>query len=257
MKKVFASVLSIAVLFAGGCGAKKEEAAAPTAETETETTETTETAPAAVMSYADFMAAEMGSEVTVEAFVQGKQSWWEDAATVYAQDENGGYLFYGLACSEDDYKKLTEGQKIRVTGTKTQWPEGTGVIEIAEGTFEVVDGNWVAPVTDVTSSLGTDELVNYMNQKVGFNGLTVEDKGDGAAFYYNWDNSGTEGDDLYFDASLNGQKYTFTVESYLTASNSEVYNTVENLKVGDVIDMEGFLYWYEGMNPHITKVTVK
>ena len=36
-----------------------------------------------------------------------------------------------------------------------------------------------------------------------------------------------------------------------------VYNAVENLKVGDVIDMEGFLYWYEGMNPHITSVKVK
>ena len=167
------------------------------------------------------------------------------------------YLFYNMACSEDDYKKLTEGQLIRVKGTKTQWPEGTGVIEVAEATFELADGKWIAPVTDVTSALGTDELVSFMNQKVGFNGLTVEDKGDGHAFYYNWDNSGNEGDDLYFDASLDGKKYTFTVESYLTDSTTEVYNAVENLKVGDVIDMEGFLYWYEGMNPHITSVKVK
>ena len=29
------------------------------------------------------------------------------------------------------------------------------------------------------------------------------------------------------------------------------------LKKGDVVDMEGFLYWYEGVNPHITAVTVK
>ena len=27
--------------------------------------------------------------------------------------------------------------------------------------------------------------------------------------------------------------------------------------VGDKVDMEGFLYWYEGVNPHITGVTVK
>ena len=27
------------------------------------------------------------------------------------------------------------------------------------------------------------------------------------------------------------------------------------LQIGDVIDMEGFLYWYEGVNPHITSVT--
>jgi hypothetical protein len=30
---------------------------------------------------------------------------------------------------------------------------------------------------------------------------------------------------------------------------------VEALQVGDVIDAEGFLYWYNGANPHITKVT--
>ncbi|MBE6129954.1 MAG: hypothetical protein E7185_11875 [Erysipelotrichaceae bacterium] len=252
MKKVFASVLTLAVLLAAGCGAKQEEKPADTTD-QTADVEKSE----GVMTYADFMAAEMGEEVTVEAFVQGKQSWWQDTATVYAQDKDGGYLFYNLSCSEDDFKKLTDGQLIKVTGTKTQWPEGTGVIEIADGTFELGNGSWVAPATDVTSFLGTDDLVKYMNMKVSFAGLTVEDKGDGAAFYYNWDNSGTEGDDLYFDASLNGKKYTFTVESYLTDSNSEVYNAVENLKVGDVIDMEGFLYWYEGMNPHITSVTVK
>ena len=32
---------------------------------------------------------------------------------------------------------------------------------------------------------------------------------------------------------------------------------VKNLKIGDTVDMEGFLYWYEGVNPHITSVTVK
>ena len=28
------------------------------------------------------------------------------------------------------------------------------------------------------------------------------------------------------------------------------------LNVGDVVDLEGFLYWYNGVNTHITKVTV-
>ena len=56
--------------------------------------------------------------------------------------------------------------------------------------------------------------------------------------------------------SLNGQTYTFTVESYLCDSSTEVYSAVKNLKVGEVIDMEGFLYWYNGVNPHITSVKV-
>jgi len=65
------------------------------------------------------------------------------------------------------------------------------------------------------------------------------------------------GNDLYFNVSLNGQTYTFTVESYLCDNTTDVYNAVKNLKIGDTIDMEGFLYWYEGVNPHITSVTVK
>ena len=36
--------------------------------------------------------------------------------------------------------------------------------------------------------------------------------------------------------------------------DSEVYGAVKALNIGDKIDMEGFLYWYEGVNPHITSV---
>lgn len=51
--------------------------------------------------------------------------------------------------------------------------------------------------------------------------------------------------------------YTFTVESYLCGEGTDVYTTVTNLNVGDVIDVEGFLYWYNGAQPHVTSVTVK
>ena len=49
-------------------------------------------------------------------------------------------------------------------------------------------------------------------------GLTVEAAGKDAdgkdvAFLYNWDGSGSDGDDLYFNVSYNGETYTFTVES--------------------------------------------
>ena len=30
-----------------------------------------------------------------------------------------------------------------------------------------------------------------------------------------------------------------------------------DLKAGDVVDMEGFLYWYNGVNTHITAVVKK
>lgn len=208
-----------------------------------------------VMSYEEYMAAEYDTEVTVETYVQAKQSWWEDTATLYTQDEDGAYFIYSAACSEDDYALLEVGTKIRVTGYKSVW---SGEIEIIDGTFEIIDDGdtYVAEPIDVTEMLGTDGLIDYQNQLVTFTGMTVEDSGDGAAFLYSYDGSGTDGDDLYFNVSYNGQIYTFTVESYLCDNTTDVYAAVKNLQVGDVVNMEGFLYWYEGVNPHITSVEV-
>jgi len=111
----------------------------------------------------------------------------------------------------------------------------------------------VAPATDVTDELGTDALADYQNRFVSFKGMTVEAYDEsGAAFAYKNDVDKT--DDLYFKVSKNGQTYDFCVEFYLCGQDTAVYKAVEGLKVGDVIDMEGFLYWYEGANPHITSV---
>lgn len=207
-----------------------------------------------VMTYAEYMAADVDTQVVIEAYVQAKQSWWEDQATVYAQDKDGAYFLYNMACSQEDYDKLVQGTKIKVTGYKSEW---SGEIEIIDATFEIEDGSYIAKALDVTDLLGTDDLIKHQNEFVAFSGMTVEDSGDGAAYLYKWDGSGSDGDDLYFKVSLNGQTYSFTVESYLCDKTTDVYAAVKNLKVGDVIDMEGFLYWYEGVNPHITSVTVK
>lgn len=213
-----------------------------------------------VKNYDQYMAADLDTEVTIQAYVQAKQSWWEDKATVYLQDQDGGYFAYDMACSEEDYEKLTEGTCIRVTGYKTEW---SGEVEIMDGTFEFVDGadTFVSMPLDVTELLGTDELIYSQNQRVAFKGLTVapstvEGSDEEYAFLYNWDGSGEDGDDLYFNVSYNGETYTFTVESYLCDNTTEVYNAVKNLQIGQTIDAEGFLYWYEGVNPHITSVTV-
>ena len=209
-----------------------------------------------VMTYEEYVAADLESEVVVETYVQAKQSWWEDKATLYTQDKDGAYFVYNAACTEEEYNKITTGSKIKVTGFKAEW---SGEIEIIDATIELLDGNYVAEPLDVTTYLGLDELVDFQNQYVTFKGMTVEaagqdDAGNDVAFLYNWDGSGQEGDDLYFNVSLDGATYTFTVESYLCDSESEVYKAVKELKIGDKVDMEGFLYWYEGVNPHITSV---
>lgn len=207
-----------------------------------------------VMTYAEYVAAAIDDAVVIEAYVQAKQSWWEDKATVYAQDKDGAYFLYNMACSEEDYAKLVPGTKIKVSGYKAEW---AGEIEIIDSTFEIEEGSYIAPALDITDKLGSDDLINYQNQFVSFKGMTVEARDDGSAFNYKWDGSGVDGDDLYFNVSLNGTTYTFTVESYLCDSTTDVYAAVKALEVGQTVDLEGFLYWYEGVNPHITSVTVK
>ena len=252
-----------------GCAKKeepKEETADEAAEevVEEETEEAAEEAEeaatpeaGAVMTYEEYVAAPLDSPVTVETYVQAKQSWWEDKATVYTQAEDGAYFLYNMACSQEDYDKLVEGQKIKVTGYKAEW---SGEVEIIDATFEIIDGNFVAEAVDVTDLLGQESLIDHQNQKVAFKGLTVEASkdadGNEAAFLYNWDGSGEEGNDLYFNVSDGNNTYTFTVESYLCDATTEVYQAVQSLEVGNQVDMEGFLYWYEGVNPHITSLTV-
>lgn len=211
-----------------------------------------------VMTYAEYDAAAVDDPVCIDAYVQAKQSWWDNTATVYLQDEDGAYFVYGMACTEEEYETLVPGQEIIVTGYKAEWQ---GEIEIADATFVLGEGNYIAEATDVTDLLGTDELIAHQNQFVSFSDMTVEAStdadGNEVAFLYNWDGSGSQGDDLYFNVSVNGETYTFTVESYLTDSSTDVYAAVEGLNIGDTVDLEGFLYWYEGVNPHITSVTVK
>ncbi|MCI8774615.1 MAG: hypothetical protein HFI50_11935 [Lachnospiraceae bacterium] len=257
MKKLLSLLMALTLVSACvGCGASEGNASSTDASASSEAEDTKSEG---VMTYDEYVAAALDSEVVIEAYVQAKQSWWEDQATVYAQDKDGAYFLYNMACSEEDYAKLTTGTKIKVTGFKAEW---SGEVEIIDATFEIEDGNYVAAAEDVTSLLGSDDLINHQNKFVTFKGMTVEaagqdDAGNDVAFLYNWDGSGQEGDDLYFNVSLNGETYTFTVESYLCDSSTDVYKAVQGLNIGDTVDMEGFLYWYEGVNPHITSVTVK
>jgi len=284
-KKILALAAVCAVLAAAGCtnngqaggttAAATTTTAATTTEAATEAPETTTTteaetttaaeteAPAAdnaVMSYSEFIAADIDSPVTIETFIQAKQSWWENEgvgnASFYAVTPgDGGYFLYNMPCTKEEYDLLTPGTNVRVSGYKAEW---SGEIEIIDSTFEILEGMaFTANAQDVTDLLGNEEaLIQHQNDFVSFKGMTVEAYGeDGAVFNYKYDNSGTEGDDLYFKVSKDGNSYTFTVESYLCGPDTDVYQAVKSLNVGDVIDLEGFLYWYNGANPHITKIT--
>ena len=233
MKKIIALVLTLALALCASLALAEE---------------------AAVMTHEEYVAAELDTAVTVETYVQDTQSWWDNKITVYAQSEDGAYFIYNMACSEEDAAKLVPGTKIKVTGYKAEW---AGEVEITDATFEILEADpFVAEPVDVTELLGTDQLIAHQNELVCFAGLTIEAYDEnGAAFAYKNENDKT--DDLYFKASLNGQTYDFCVEFYLRGQDSDVYKAVEGLKVGDTVDMVGYLYWYEGANPHIINVTVK
>ncbi len=244
MKKVFAIFVGILSLCLFVSCAKEEESNA--------------------LTHAEYLAAEKGTTVTIEAYIQGKQSWWESdgvgVASFYLQDQDGGYFVYNLPCTKDDYdKKLTAGTKIQVTGNKTEW---SGEVEIdglsagAEATYKILNAKkFIANPKDVTDQLGKDLLASQ-NMAVTFKNLEVVAQEDGtSAFYYKWDNSGNEGDDLYITLTDGTNTLSAVVESYLCDKDSEVYKAVKGLAVGDKITIEAFLYWYNGAQPHITKVT--
>ncbi len=258
MKKFLALLmaLSLVVCCFAACGGNNEDPTEPAETTApanpTEPDVTGEEAEALVCDYAAYAAAELDTKVTVETYVQAKQSWWDNKATVYTQDEDGAYFLYEMACSEEDYAKLVPGTKIKVTGYKSEW---SGEVEITDATFEIIEGEYVAEALDVTDILADEALIEKQNMFVSFKGMTIEAYDEtGAAFAYK--NAEEKTDDLYFKASVNGATYDFCVEYYLCNEETEVYKAVENLKVGDVVDMEGFLYWYEGANPHVVSLTV-
>lgn len=197
------------------------------------------------MTYAEFMAAPVDTECVVEFYVQATQSWWDNKIVIYGQTEEGGYFCYNTVCTEEQAAQLTKGTKVRVTGGKTIYD---GLVEIMDGKLEILGGEtWVATATDVTALLGKDEMADNMNKLVAFKGMKLE-----AINYKN----GEPGDDIYITASKDGVNYEFCVEVYLTGTDTDVYKAFETLQVGDVVDIEGFLYYYaNAINPHITAIS--
>lgn len=196
-----------------------------------------------VMTYDEYVSAELSDFVVVEAYVQATQSWWDDKITVYLADEDGAYFAYEMACSEEDAAKLTPGAKIRVYGYKSEW---AGEVEITDCAFTFVEADpYIAPAVEINSVLGTEELINYQNQLAIFRGLEVV-----SVEYKN----GEPGDDIYLTVKYGEDEYSFCVERYLTGPDTEVYAAVGALEAGDVIDIEAYVYWYEGPNPHIVSV---
>lgn len=228
MKKIIAMLLALTIVLAfAACG------------------DNTPTNPEVkAMTYAEFMAAAVDTECVVEFYVQATQGWGDNKIVIYGQTEEGGYFCYNTVCTEEQSKQLVPGTKVRITGNKTIYD---GEVEIMDGQLEILGGEtWIASATDVTALLGKDEIADHINKLVSFKGMTLE-----AINYKN----GEPGDDIYITASKDGANYEFCVEVYLTGPESDVYKAFETLKVGDVVDIEGFLYYYaNAINPHVVSI---
>lgn len=241
MKKLLALILCGTLLAAFAACSKSENNGEAQNPVETEISDVQ------IMTYEQFVEAPLQAPVAVETYIQAKQDWWEKegvgVATFYTQNQDGAYFIYEMPCSKEDYEtKLVPGAKVRVAGFKTEWE---GEMEIIDATYEVLEGEYIAQPEDITDKLGTDELIDYQNRFVTFKGLTVED-----VEYKN----GEPGDDIYLTLGYNGESYSFCVECYLTGPDTEVYAAAGALKAGDVVNVEGFAYWYQGINTHITSI---
>lgn len=255
MKKLFTVLLSVLMVMGlVACSSKSDDATAtatPEASATTETSEPTEL-PTAKDTYETFMAADVDKEVEVLMYVQAHQGWWEDngqgVMTLYGMDDNGGYFVYNAKMDEATADTIGEGTLVKVTGVKAEW---SGEVEILDATVEVYADQEpvVYPAQDVSDLMGdSDKLSAYMNQKVAINGLDV----------VKVETKDSEYDpDLYITCMQGDVEVNLCVENYLTGPDSEIYKTAGALVEGDVIDVEGFLYWYEGANPHVTSITVE
>ena len=242
MKKLLTVLLGVLmVLSLAACGSKEESPEE----------ELTVPCPTAANTYADFVAAENDTELELLMSVQDHESWWEDKVTVYAQDDDGGYFCYDMACDEATANALTPGTLIKVKGYKTEW---SGELELVDATCEIIAGGCDGKVydpEDVTDLIGkNDELAKHMNKKILTKNLTVVN------YLYNWNGTGTRDDsDIYLNLTdENGTAITFVVRRYLTDNTTEVFKTVESLQAGDVIDLTSYLYWYENPQARIIEV---
>ena len=278
-KKVVALMLTFALAAAiagcgGGSSASKEPAKGGEAAQEDETPGNTDQPSAGnqdkslgtgynelapLMTYEEFAAAQAGSPVTIESYVQVKNAFddQKSAVTLYAQDEEGAYLICDLPITQEQYDTLETGQKIRVSGDKN---EEAGEVRIVNATGMIADGSYAPEVDDVSDLLGKDDLAAYKNHIVSFKGLKAVDTedagGDLLRFFYGPDGNGDPGDDLYFSAEKDGTVYLFKVESDLCGKGTDIYDKVTYVEEDAVIDLEGVIYDTEEGLPLITDMAI-
>jgi len=249
--------------------AAADDTTAAPADTTAEETEAAKVDPNAkdegVLTFAQFMALEDGKEATIEGFVQAKYDYSTgyNNTCFYLADGDGAYYVYRWQADADvekavaAYNKINVGDKIKVTGVKASYH---GEVEIKDITaLEVVgEDKYVAEIIDISDKLTAEDLINNQNKFVAVKGAEVVAStvdGKEYASLYKYNGTGSQGDDVYFTVKVGEKTYTYLVESDLCNKDTDVYKAAEALKVGDKIDLEGFLYWYDAGQMQVTSIT--
>ena len=146
-----------------------------------------------------------------------------DSSNIYVQDATGA-ICVRMAEKPTD---LALGDTIIGTGSKDVY---NGLPQLGSSTYEKSEGCELSAKEITLNALSTDDICAY----VKLSGLTVTEVFDNNGQYANPNIKLSDGE-----------------------NEIELYKAVVgNIKVGDVIDMEGYLYWYEGVQPHIVTITV-
>ena len=269
MKKLTAVLLVIAMIIAfAACGPSNNSGNIVPSGNNSNTSDSSNTEnsikpePIKPMTYSQFVSAAADSEVAVEGYLQGwAYSKQQGNVGLYIMNDDGNFYAYRVVCDDATAASFSEGIKVRVEGLKAYWE---GFHEVKEGgKVEILGGTKVYDPVDVTESLAdTDSMVRMQGAKVCVTGAVISPKqleGKDAAFLYNWNGSGAEGNnnDLYIDIKIGENVFTAVVESDETPEGSDTYKAVTGLQIGQTVDIEGFMYWYQGPQIHIHSISVR
>ena len=221
------------------------------------------------MSYQQFMTADTGDNVVVEGYIQDRQSWWNNKATLYVSTGNAGegYFVYEMPMTEKEYnEKYTVGAYVRFYGVKAEYAGEQEISDVDSALTTVVENvpAMRRHVTDVTNSLKTEDLLKVQNAYFTATLEVVEYTAAGADEHVSANKAygfkGNQPDnDLYLKLK-NDKNETLSacIESYLTGTDTDVYKTVlsADFVVGATVRVRGYMYWYNGANAHITSIEI-
>ena len=198
-----------------------------------------------------------GTYIATKTYVQAKTEWRETSegvgvASFYTQySPNVGCYVKDVSLTEEEYNSIKLGAQIAIYGFVTD-VDGQRAITDAE-IRPVYRANQNYNAAKVTQILGEEYIEDYRDTRVYFENLTVVAANDeGAPFLYGADGKGKRGDDIYFKVEYKGEIFNFVFKADLAGADSLYYELMEQLKVGDVRDFEGFLNWHlDEPQPHI------